>query len=271
MVSAVVALLVGILCTLAVLVVLANVIPVPSPPCASSPGSGGGSSGSGPPVSSTPQSAPPPPVVAAPSPSGGNSTLNSGSSLNEGQSMTSPSGSAVFSYNYGVLTITKGGTQLWASNNTPVDNGVFMLKSDGTMGLFPSQYSVTPAWGAGTQNSGTGPYQLSLQDDGNLLLFDASPKVVWSAPIQAGGPPSNNGYTTKNFWLGSNGPIVATGTLATCQNACLVDTSCGGFTRSATAADTDATVPCYKFTTSVWNTPGAQQLTLNWKSYVKSS
>lgn len=274
MVSAVVALLVGILLTIAVIVFLANTIPVPTPACA--PGTGGGTAGEGA-ATATPGAAPPPPPAQAPAPSpasapspapsGARQTLKSGETMNDGDSLISPNGQSKFTYQYGIVQITKGGTQLFASPNSPLTNGVVMLKTDGTLGLYSSQYSVSPVWSSGTGGKGTAPYQLSIQDDGNLLLFDATPSVIWSATISA--PPAGSAYSPQNMWVGNSGTAIATGTLDQCKSACSADTTCGGFSREIAKTD-DASGACYKFTRSLWTTPGAQQMSNTWKSYVKS-
>jgi len=274
MVSAVVALLVGILLTIGILVFLANVIPVPAPACDSSPGGGAASTTSG--TAAGPAAPPPPPPAPsqapapspAPAPSGGKQTIKSGESLNDGDSLTSPNGQSKFSYKFGVLQITKGTQQLWASPNPPLTNGVVMLKSDGSLGLFSSPYSVSPTWSTPAFMA-TGPFTLSIQDDGNLLIFDATPSVVWSAPISQTTASSGATYTAQNFWVGNTGSAIATGTLDACKQACTVDSACAGFSRSISVADT-ASGACYKFTMTTWTTPGAQQQSNTWKSYLKS-
>lgn len=273
MVSAVVALLVGILLTIGILVFLANVIPVPAPACAPSPGGGTGTASSG--TAAGPSPPPPPPAPApspapapAPAPSGGKQTLKSGESLKDGESLVSPNGQSKFSYKFGVLQITKGTQQLWATPNAPLTNGVAMLKDNGSLGLFSSPYSVSPTWSTPALTA-TGPFTLSIQDDGNLLIFDATPSVVWSAPISQAPAASGPTYTSQNFWVGNTGTAIATGTLDACKQACTVDSACAGFSRSISVADT-ASGACYKFSMATWTTPGAQQQSNTWKSYLKS-
>ena len=272
MVSAVVALLVGVILTIALLVFLANVIPVPPPDCPAGGGAAAGGGGSGAPSTSqatpAPAAAPAPP--AAPPSSSQGTNLTSPGQLNDGQAILSPNGQAQFTYKYGQLIITQGSQQLWVSPNPPVQNGMFMLKTDGTMGLFPSQYSVSPVWNAGTTGQGTGPYTLSIQDSGNLLLFDSTPSVVWSAPLGAGAPAGAPTFTLQNMTITNSSTILATSNLAVCQTLCLGDITCGGFTRSATAADT-ASSACYKFTRDAWSAPGAQSASTTYKAYLKSS
>jgi hypothetical protein len=274
MVSAVVALLVGVILTIALLVFLANVIPVPAPDCPGGTGGSAGSGGSGAPstaqATTGPAPAPAPAPPAAPPAATQGTNLTSPGQLNDGQAILSPNGQAQFTYKYGQLIITQGSQQLWVSPNPPVQNGVFMLKSDGTMGLFPSQYSVSPVWNAGTTGKGTGPYTLSIQDSGNLLLFDATPSVVWSAPIGSAAPTAAPTFTLQNMTIANSSTILATSNLAVCQALCLGDISCAGFTRSATALDT-ASSPCYKFTRDAWTAPGAQSMSTTYKAYLKSS
>jgi hypothetical protein len=182
--------------------------------------------------------------------------------------LVSPNGQSKFIYKYGIVQIMKGTQQLFASPNVPVINGVVMLKSDGSLGLYSSEYSVSPVWGVGG-GQGTGPFTLSIQDDGNLLIFDATPTVVWSATIGQAPASSGQMYTAQSYWVGNTGTPIATGTLDVCKQACTVDMACAGFSRGISVADT-ASGPCYKFSLSTWNTPGAQQQSNTWKSYRKS-
>jgi len=276
MVSPVVALLVGVLCTLAIIVYLANIIPVPDDKSCAAPGGGGGGA-VGTPAAAAPPPAPVPATAAAapgPAVSGtapGPTSLTSGNSLNDGQSIYSPDGSTQFTFQYGIISITKNKTQqLFASPNAPVTNGVVNLTNDGTIGIFASAYSVTPIWSTGAKGAGTGPYTLSPQNDGNVLLFDSTPTVVWSAPVTMGSSTASIGtYTPANMWVGNSGNPIATGTLSECQMACTIDSACGGFSRQINVQDTDSS-PCYKFSSALWTTPGSQQQSSVWKSYVKS-
>jgi hypothetical protein len=271
MVSAVVALLVGILLTIGILVFLANVIPVPAPACAPTPGgttAAAGTTGTtGTTAGPSPAPAPAPAQAPSPAPASGKQTLKSGESMKDGEALVSPNGQSKFIYQYGIVQIMKGTQQLFASPNAPLTNGVVMLKDDGSLGLFSSQYSVTPIWGV--SGSGTGPFTLSIQDDGNLLMFDATPTVVWSASISQSQASSGPTYTAQNYWVGNTGSALATGSLDACKQACTVDTTCAGFSRGISVTDT-ASGPCYKFSLSTWNTPGAQQQSNTWKSYRKS-
>ena len=271
MVSAVVALLVGILVTIAVLVFLANVIPVPAPSCAA--GGGGAGTTMTPSASLLPPPAPTPAVPSmtpAPSSGGasGQSSLASGGMLTDGQSLVSPDGNTKFIYQYGQLQILQGATQLWISPNEPLQNGVVMLRTDGTFGLFASQYSVTPVWDSKTSNKGMAPYTLTLQNDGNLLLFDSTPSVMWSAPI--GAPPSSSGmYTPSTMWVGNSG-TGTTGTVSMCQMGCTLDPNCAGFARKVGVDDADVTGQCFPVSKSAWTAPGAQQPSNTWQTFVKS-
>lgn len=272
MVSAVVALLVGILLTIGLLVFLANVIPVPAPECAATPGGGGGTgsgaaSGPAPPPPPTAQAQTPSPAP-APAPAGGKQTLKSGETLKDGESLVSPDGQSKFMYKYGIVQIMKGSQQLFASPNAPLTNGVVMFKSDGSLGLFSSQYSVAPTWSTPAFTA-PGPFTLSIQDDGNLLIFDATPSVVWSAPIGQTAASSGPAYTSENYWVGNTGSAIATGTIDVCKQACAVDAGCAGFSRGISVTDS-ASGPCYKFSLATWNAPGGRQSSNTWKSYLKS-
>ena len=120
----------------------------------------------------------------APASSSNKDTLKSGETLAEGASLTSKNGKYVFTYEYGAATVTSGNFTMWTSPGNLTPGGVVKITSDGNIGIFSSQYSVTPSgWSSATAGQGTQPYSLVMKDDGRLLLFDSSPMVIWSAPV----------------------------------------------------------------------------------------
>ena len=111
-------------------------------------------------------------------------TLKSGETLAEGASLTSKNGKYVFTYEYGTATLKSGNFTMWSSSGRPATGGVIKITDDGNLGIFPSQYSVTPSgWASGTAGQGTKPYSLIVRDAGQLIMLDSTPTVVWTAPV----------------------------------------------------------------------------------------
>ena len=120
----------------------------------------------------------------APASSSNKDTLRSGETLAEGASLTSKNGKYVFTYEYGAAVVKSGNFTMWTSPGNLTPGGVVKITPDGNIGIFPSQYSVTPSgWSSATAGQGAQPYSLVMKDDGRLLLFDSSPMVIWSAPV----------------------------------------------------------------------------------------
>ena len=111
-------------------------------------------------------------------------TLRSGETLAEGASLTSKNGKYVFTYEYGTAVLKSGNFTMWSSSGRPVTGGVVKITDDGNLGIFPSQYSMTPSgWASGTSGQGTKPYSLIVRDAGQLIMLDSTPTVVWTAPV----------------------------------------------------------------------------------------
>ena len=120
----------------------------------------------------------------APASSSNKDTLRSGETLAEGASLTSKNGKYVFTYEYGAAVVKSGNFTMWTSPGNLTPGGVVKITADGNIGIFSSQYSVTPSgWSSATAGQGTQPYSLVMKDDGRLLLYDSSPMVIWSAPV----------------------------------------------------------------------------------------
>lgn len=121
----------------------------------------------------------------APASSSNKDTLKSGGeTLAEGASLTSKNGKYVFTYEYGNAVVKSGNFTMWSSAGRLASGGVFKITDDGNIGIFPSQYSVTPSgWASATAGQGTGPYTLIMRDSGQLVLLDSAPTVIWTAPV----------------------------------------------------------------------------------------
>lgn len=111
-----------------------------------------------------------------------NNTLNSGVPMAEGATITSINGKYVLTYHYGYLEMTSANFSMWKSDGTIYSGGVVKITNDGNLGIFTSSYSVTPAgWSSATAGRGNGPYILRIGDDGQLVLYDSTPTVIWKA------------------------------------------------------------------------------------------
>lgn len=125
-------------------------------------------------------------------------TLKSGEILSEGESLTSKNGKYVFTYEYGNFVVKSGNFTMWSSPGRIAAGGVAKITDDGNLGIFPSQYSVTPSgWASGTAGQGTMPYSLIVRDAGQLILLDSSPTVIWTAPVTM--PPVGVDCVTGDF------------------------------------------------------------------------
>ena len=292
MANPIITFLVGILLTIAVIVVLANTVPIPPQACpavaaatetipsgaSSSLAAAVGSTLAGAPSTSAspPATASAPATAPAPTPIAPNSTIGPGQFIAEGGSLTSPDGTVKLKYQFGKVELLRNNNRTWISSNAPLSGGVFMLKPDGTLGLFQTQYSVQPTWTAvpAGQSVGAPPHQLVLGNDGSLVLFDSVPRVIWAVPDGAPASPAvavTPTYSISTSWINNinSNPAFASGTLDACKTACSADFTCAGFSRDGSVADTSSSA-CYKFTQVQWGALGAQQPSMQWRSYVKS-
>ena len=77
-----------------------------------------------------------------------------------------------------------GNSLIWASETsgkgTPPYN--LTMQSDGNLVLYDSKNS--PLWNSKTSKIGTGPFNLTLQNDKNIVITDSTGKPTWS--VQTG-------------------------------------------------------------------------------------
>ncbi len=57
------------------------------------------------------------------------------------------------------------------------------MQADGNLVLYRSRHFVAAnaIWASGTNGKGTAPYKLSLQTDGNLVIYDSTNKTTWAS------------------------------------------------------------------------------------------
>lgn len=192
-------LILGCLIAVVLIVFLSNAAPSPGagpvPPLeAPSPGAAeaifGPSEagpGQGPVVPPTVPSPGPAPIQSAyaPASSSNKDQLMSGETLTDGASITSKNGKFVFSYQFGKAMVKSGTFTMWESTGAPFPDGVLKITNDGNIGIFSSNYSVSPiGWSSATAGRGQAPYILQIRDDGNLVLFDVSNQIVWKPDVK---------------------------------------------------------------------------------------
>jgi len=57
----------------------------------------------------------------------------------------------------------------------------FVMQQDGNLVLYDAKNpDDSVPWNTGTHNQGTGPYRLVLQGDNNLVIYDSSYAALWS-------------------------------------------------------------------------------------------
>lgn len=104
------------------------------------------------------------------------STLKLGVSLRAGLSLRSTNGRfSLVQQSDGNLVVYEGQKVLWATGTQGKDSRT-VLQSDGNLVTYVGEKAV---WA--TNTVGTSPTGLSMQDDGNLVLYAAGGKVLWSA------------------------------------------------------------------------------------------
>lgn len=132
-------------------------------------------------------------------------TLETGQSLQPGDRITSNNGNNSFvAQADGNLVIYRepGAVAIWWSNTagrhlahaTLTDSGAFVAFQDDT----------TYYWATSTLNKITGPCKMVMHDDGNLIVFDNSPQLLW-ASMSSMAPPLVNGhyYLIRNLGSGT--------------------------------------------------------------------
>ena len=56
------------------------------------------------------------------------------------------------------------------------------MQEDGNLCFYPNLQKISSSciWSSATFNKGRGPYRLIMQDDGNLVIYDADNKATWA-------------------------------------------------------------------------------------------
>ena len=64
------------------------------------------------------------------------------------------------------------------------------MQEDGNLCLYPNILFRPKEciWSSRTNGKGTSPHQLKMQNDGNLVIYDANMKATWSTGTSGKGP-----------------------------------------------------------------------------------
>ena len=63
-----------------------------------------------------------------------------------------------------------------------------VMQGDGNLVLY-NRSSMSAPWFSNTAGLGTPPYILAMQEDGNLVIYDATSRGIWSSNTHGAGTP----------------------------------------------------------------------------------
>jgi hypothetical protein len=112
------------------------------------------------------------------------SALPSGARLFDGQSLVSPNGRFKLDLQSdGNLVLSGAGIVLWDSGTVNDAPDAAVMQSDGNLVLYKAQ---RPIWSSATDNSLQGIYTLTVQNDGNVVIYSPAHKPLWETYTEAG-------------------------------------------------------------------------------------
>ena len=83
----------------------------------------------------------------------------------------------------GNLVLSWEGHPLWASNTAKHPGAFLAMQADGDLVVYQGD---RPIWSSGTDHGGNGRYYLSLQDNGNAIIYSAARKAIWATNTAVG-------------------------------------------------------------------------------------
>ena len=137
------------------------------------------------------------------------SVLQAGQQLTNGQCLISSGGEyqLVLAPNDALDLISSSGALLWTASNAPAQGGVLTMQSDGNLVLYNS--ANQPLWSSNT--TGLGGTTANLQDDGNFVIYTAGGAPVWStntsqtsSSVSCVGTPNTSTGNRSGSYPGSN-------------------------------------------------------------------
>jgi hypothetical protein len=112
------------------------------------------------------------------------STLPSGATLFDGQSLVSPNGKFTLDMQGdGNLVLYGAGLVLWDSGTVHDAGDYATMQSDGNFVIYKAGAAI---WSSVTDQTARGVYTLTVQDDGNVVIYSPSGKALWNTYTEAG-------------------------------------------------------------------------------------
>jgi hypothetical protein len=139
------------------------------------------------------------------------SQLQAGATLEGGSRLTSPNGRYRLDMQAdGNLVLYGGGYPLWASNTAHHAGDHATMQDDGNFVIYQSGRAI---WSSATSRSGSGAYYLSVQNDGNVVIYTPRKRPIWQTytPIGTGLQYGDSGpgvlllqrdLASLGYWLG---------------------------------------------------------------------
>lgn len=80
-----------------------------------------------------------------------------------------------------VIVKTSDGTELWSTNvkEKNVRPGKVTMNHDGNLVLYDADGKIY--WTSGTNRRGVGPYRMELQNNGSIAIFDSKNENLWDS------------------------------------------------------------------------------------------
>ena len=140
------------------------------------------------------------------------SALASGATLLSGQSLVSPNGKFKLDMQGdGNLVLYGAGLVLWDSGTLNDASDYATMQGDGNFVIYKSN---RPIWSSGTDNSARGAYRLTVQNDGDVVIYSPANKPLWATFTETGaglqygdsGPAVRSlqvHLMTLGYWLGT--------------------------------------------------------------------
>lgn len=77
-----------------------------------------------------------------------------------------------------LVMYNSSGSPKWASNTYRKGTGPYILtmQSDGNLVVYGAG---SPTWASGTWNNGSPPFRLVMQEDNNVVIYDKTGRATW--------------------------------------------------------------------------------------------